>query len=483
MPRAPKSKHPDPPVLDGVQLPDSALADAVNPASAADRIDETIATAQDELTLDVLDGLRALEVGAGVGWEVHRVKPESQEGYLGRLSRDELTFEHFREHWGAGVYRILGRLPTGKYIRGTGKTIKISGPPVIPAAHGAAGGDGLIASFLEAQSRRERERDASRKDMLLALGPALITACSSLLTAFVDRKPDLDIAALITALRPRESSLTELATAMAQLKTLQPDATSGVETALAVLDRIQDLPQGKGETGWLAVIKELLKDLGPAAGDLVKMVLQARARAAMSQPSPSPTPRAQGAPPSPATIVLRPPAAPPAQGSQTMPSGTPSAATDTTPSTPIPSAASASAPSSQPSAPSSQDPLPPSPLSPGASDDMRAALFLQAARPWIEKQSAHIEDWARDNMDVELCADMLLKASERYRAMLPDGQLEIWLASADWWQRFVLFWPAIGPYQGYVERLRETVIDFLAQEREEAGAPEPPPDDSQHIVD
>lgn len=422
----------------------AAAAAAVDAVRSGDQvIVEAASDEEAEVMADALAGLRRLDVGEPVTWEIHCVEHKRHEpGFIGRLTVDELDPATIKRKFGPGKYRILGRA-RGAYVRGSHVTITISdfGEATAPsAAPAATDATAVLQRFLESQATREREQAAARRELLTALAAPAATLAAAIINR--PRPPAID-PALIAALTGKQSSIGELTTALANLEQLRSKdgGADKLDMALKLIDKLKDLPAGEDSTGsgWADVLRDLLRDGLPAAAEFLKQRQeQARAPQAARVPyAPAASPRA-----------FIPPRANGANGAVAQPPPAP-AADPQAPVPPVPAAA-----------------IPTLPVA-GSDDPM-----LKMVEPWLRKQAEQVTEWASNNIDAELAAEMLLaNVPALYRKAVDAKQLIEWASRPDWWQMLVMFHPPLAAYQAWVSDLRDELLAMLEEElREEGGA-------------
>lgn len=414
-----------------LRLEEAAAAAAA--AAVAAHSDSADLEAEDEEVLEeVLEGLRKFDAGGGtVTWRVYCDVPRDgkTEGYVAKLRTEQLDETLFKNQYGPGVYRVVGKGSDGQYIKGAHAVIKISDIGATPAGAPAGGGGDPVA-LLREMRQADEARAAKRAEDLKTWATILAAPLGSIGAALIAR-PGLDVPALIAALRPQQSSLGELTTALTNLNQLQGERTGPLDMALKLLERIQDLPTSAGgDTGWLGIVRDFIREAAPAAREFLQT--NAQRPSAPAQVTVVPT----------AAPVLPPKAHPGANGS-----------------TPPPSVSVAS--SGSPSAPSAT-----APASAPASDDP----MLQFVEPWLRRKAEDLLEWAAENRDPELFAEVLVGSIPKtFRQFVTPAQLLMLLQSADWWERLTAFCPPIGPYRAWVEDCRSVVMELLQEEA--AGVP------------
>jgi hypothetical protein len=386
-----------------------------------------------EISEDVLEGLRRLDQGGNrVTWYVYSNLPGKtgeSEGYIAKLRSEQLDEQFFKTRYGPGEYRVLGRLADGHYVKGSHSVVKISD---IGFDTGAAptGGALDVVGFLREQRAADEARQKQKAEDLKTYAGILAAPFGAIAAALIARRPSVDIAALVTALKPSQSppTLSDMTTALVNLKTIQGDGGGGgnVEIVLKVLERLQDLPTGQSEGGWLGFLKDVV---APHAGELL-------ARIAPPNPPGHLPPGSTSGPPFGPGV---------AQSSLPRPSAANGAS-------PPPSGASEPLPSSQ-STPSASPP-------PSSDADM-----WRIAEPWLRRRAEDLHEWAASNMEVELCAEMLLASVPKmFRAALSASDLVGYLQRGDWWQVLTTFHPPLLPYHAWIDDLRTEVLQLLADE-------------------
>ena len=87
------------------------------------------------------------------------------------------------------------------------------------------------------------------------------------------------------------------------------------------------------------------------------------------------------------------------------------------------------------------------------------------AEPWLRRRAEDLHEWAAANMDVQLCAEMLLASVPKvFRAYLSAAELHAYLQRADWWAALTTFHPPLHPYQAWIDDLRAEVSGMLLEE-------------------
>lgn len=415
-------------------LQEAAAAGAAAAIAAADgNGDEVLplATSQEEeeIAEDVLEGLRRLDSGGNrVTWYVYSEQPGTSgnsEGYIEKLKSEQLDEARFKNVYGPGEYRIVGRTKDGAYVRGSHKVIRISD---IGAARRSGETDAV--SMLREMRATEEQRAAKRAEDMRTYAQILAAPLATLGAALIARKPSIDIAALVTALRPQQSSLGEMTTALVNLKQLEGNGASNLDVALKVLDKLQDLPTGAGgDTGWLGFFRDLVKEAAPAAREIIGQLAQP------ARPGQFP-PGGTNGPPFMVTQQPPPAIAPPPP--------TPSAVSS--PGAAVPPPATTNAPSGLPLQSEELD-------------------MWRAAEPWLRRKADEILEAASTNMPIDLEAECLLIAfDKKFKLFVSRDDMKSWLSHPDWWTYVVAFSPPLQPYQAWVDDLRQELLAMLADE-------------------
>lgn len=254
---------------------------------------------------DVLAGLRELDGSGGVQWRAYRVGDldQSRNGYVCEVPREMLNMAYLTNKLGPGTYRIEAVSGKGQYLARRTVTIAQDAQRAASATHsvqvGAAMGAFDMRQFYaeqdareEARRRREdEERERRRKDrneLLTIMAPVAAAVLPALLG-----RGNGDMAAIITALKPPDPLQS-----IAALKSLMPETKqeNTLDSAFKILDKIGDIGPKEGETGWMDVLKELVKSAGPTVGTVIEGAITRAtlaSPAAGAQPVLSPNPVTQ----------------------------------------------------------------------------------------------------------------------------------------------------------------------------------------------
>ena len=224
----------------------------------------------------VTDELRATQ---GVALMIVRILPAGEgAGYCGMMSPAEFSHEALRDTYGPGTYKIRIQGPKG-FLPGGG-TVKIA---PVPGSSKHGGGNSDVFQLLELLERREAERKKESGDKFSRVLELSIPVIGTILSAMISRPQGTDIAALVTALKPNPGpSLTDLTSALSNMKSLTQDKSPSdpIDTALKILEHVNGLKGGDGsakETNWLDVLRDVVKEVGPAAKPIVEGLQRAAA--------------------------------------------------------------------------------------------------------------------------------------------------------------------------------------------------------------
>jgi len=400
-------------------MQEAAAAAAVAAVAAAAGEDDTPDARLDlddaEIAEDVLEGLRRMDQGGSrVTWYVHRDSPPEREGFVDKLKTDQLDEQYFKQRFGPGEYRVFGRDSAGHYVRGSHKVWKIAAD-AMPGAGAPADVLSLVREMREADQKRAQERSEATKTYATILAGPVATIAAALIA----RRPSLDVPALIGALRPQQSSLGEMTTALASLKQMSGEQTSNVDMVLKLLERLQDLPNAAVDTGWMGLLRDVVREVTPHARELITT---------LKTQGPANAPPVVGQLPPPLQPTLAPPRA---NGASPLPAPTPTAP-------------------------------PPAPAAP-AQDE--GSEVWQLIEPWLRRKAEDLHESAATNMDVELCAEHLLQAAEkRFGGFVQPQQLYDLLIRPEWWQHVTAFYPPLAPYQAWCDDVRLCLVGMLQED-------------------
>lgn len=371
-----------------------------------------------ELDQDVLQGLRELDGADTVRWSVSRTGDEdpSRNGFLVKLNTSQLSAEYIRNRFGGGKYYVRGMYPNGGYAGHRTLDIAFDAPRTASTGVGVSAGAGTgfdVQRFMAEQDAREEARAEKRRRERLEILQIVGPIAAPIIAAMVGRQGP-DISQLVTALKG--PTMPEMMTALASLKSLAPEQTTDpIDRALKLLDVIQDKAPSGGETGWLDVVKEVIRAAGPTVGTVIEGAVQS----AMTRVSPT----------------------------STTPAAAPSGLL------PAPSAAPGGSVSATP-------------------QENPQMLGLLALIPWLKQQLEMAIQKASRGSDPVLIAERILDD-------LPDSadpeQLLAFVQREDWWAQLQRLDARVSPYAQWFARMRQAMLEQftgLSGETEvETGAP------------
>lgn len=369
--------------------------------------------ADDRETIDILQGLRALQTADPVRWTIERVDGDGEAGLLAKWPTLKLKWENIRDEFGPGTYAVEGRTNRGKYVRRTTITIAGDAPRKVKDPMQAMGGMGgfNLAEFLSQQEardrlkreedeRRERERQeredkrAEKREQLILAG---LPAMATVLAAMFNR-PQIDLGGLAAAMRPVPGP--DPLAMIAALKQLAPEPApvgkDPMATAITLFELLADKAGNNGaRADWLDVVKEGVKVLGPSVGGAIEATItQARENVQAHQVAQQ-------------------------QNGATQVAGNGSGSVE-----------HAALPAPQPA---------PNPHIQRAASEA-GMLDLLPHLPWLKAQLAKLANAAARNRDPELYAAMFLE--ELPAGLTPQRVLEM-LSRPDWLNQLARFEPAI----------------------------------------
>lgn len=368
---------------------------------------------------DVIQALRSIDGADSVRWRIERVNSEDPErnGHVMECGTDSIDAEILARKLGPGKYKIVGRYQDGSYAAARRLTIASDAIQVTRGQGTSSTSSGTSLDELEAryEARRARER-AERNELLKIMVPALAPIGAAFITGMVgNRGPD--VAALVAALKPPPApTMPEMMTALASLKSLAPEQTTDpIDRALKLLDVIQDKAPSGGETGWLDVVKEVIRAAGPTVGTVIEGAVQS----AMTRASPT----------------------------STTPAAAPSGLL------PAPSAAPGGSVSATP-------------------QENPQMLGLLALIPWLKQQLEMAIQKASRGSDPVLIAERILDD-------LPDSadpeQLLAFVQREDWWAQLQRLDARVLPYAQWFARMRQAMLEQFGQEIAVTSGEAPPP--------
>jgi hypothetical protein len=201
---------------------------------------------------DELRALAELDPGGDITFQIWKTMPINEKGFVGQLTASELTVEKIQQEFGKGRYRVRGIRSNGTYAKQT--TIDIARDPKGSAsavsAQAATPMQDYIA-FIDAREARSSQNMREWATILAPLGAALIPA-------------------LIGNKGP---TLAELTTTLTNLKSLNGgnDSSLGkIEEVTKLIEAVRGIG-GDEKTGstWVDLIRDGVKELGPAIGAIV----------------------------------------------------------------------------------------------------------------------------------------------------------------------------------------------------------------------
>lgn len=417
---------------DPVAFHDAVEANGVSEFGEGDMELQREFEARERDTTEVLRSLRELDQGNNVKWGITRIGAENptDDGFLDSWPSSLMTLERLRDKFGAGTYYLAARR-NGKYAGH--KTITIAGdaPRRGPQANMNTGQQQPFnfSEFLaqqreidrqrqaheEERERRAEEREEKRSRDRMAMIAAVATPAATVLAAlFANKGPDLTT--LVTALRPAPP--TDPILLMQGLKTLMPEPQpltpqpDAIDKAISIMEKIEAFKGNpNGETGWMDVLKEAVKSVGPGAGQIITAVVQ-RAQAVQAERR--------------ATQDAREPQA--------------------------------------------QLPAPSSPEMPSAGQDMN---LLQAARliPWLKSQVEKFLPAAAKRRDPELYAALLLE--ELPEDQEPQTLMQF-IERPDWFEWLKSLDARVTHFPQWFAQLRAHLIDYMKEDESPPAAPGQP---------
>ena len=362
-----------------------------------------LADQEREQEIDVLAGLRELEGADGARWRIYRIGSDdpSLNGFLDEIGTVQLSAVWIRDKFGGGKYRVRGHLAgNGRII--AHRTIEIAGDAPRRASSIAtapvASGNSSSVSFEEWERKEEiraEKRRKERMDLIGILGPI----AAPIIAAWVGRQGP-DMATLIAALKPPPPpDPIALLTQLKALNASESAHSNPFDTAFKVLEKLQDLSPPEGGTGWMDVLKEVVKTAGPSLGGVIESAMQKSATTVSPALPPSVAPAAAG-------------------GNIALTAGTFSEAR-------------------------SGDPT---------------MLGMLALLPWLKEQMAMALQKAAQGSDPGLIAERIL--DDLPQGMKPDALVEF-IARADWFQQLQRFDSRVAAYGPWFNAMRTAMLDEI----------------------
>jgi hypothetical protein len=225
---------------------------------------------------DELRALAELDAGGDITFQVIRVMPVINKGFVGSLSSPELTLEKIQQEFGKGRYRVRGIRANGQYVKQTMIDIATdargaapAAPP--PAAPAAAPGFASIQEYIAMEEAREQKRSNSIREWVAILAP-------------------LGTAIIPAIIGNKGPTLAELSTTLTNMKALAGGNESSlgkVEEIAKLIDAVKGIGGSDEKTGstWVDLIRDVAKELGPALGAIVATKLPGISAPALPNPA------------------------------------------------------------------------------------------------------------------------------------------------------------------------------------------------------
>jgi hypothetical protein len=414
--------------------------------------------AEDQRTLQILETMRSLEHADEIEWRITRVGAEDPtlNGFLEAWPSSLMTLERLRDKFGGGKYHCHGTR-RGRYF--AHKTITIAGDAVRRnlGSKMETGSNFNMQEFLlqqqrEDERRRERQaqddqrrrededrREERRMERMLSIITAVAAAAAPIVTAFAGKRDQT--ADLIAALKPKDVDPLALIRLMKEMRELEgpraPQADA-LDKAIGLVEKFKDMGAlgGGSEIGWLDIVKEAVRTVGPGLGTAITGFMEQAAAAKAIEAN-----RAQ---PRPGQPLLAVPV--PAQPSRSMPS--------------------ASAPGSF--AAGSSPPAAPAPVGTAASpfssavegeDDM--LLKLLPLLPWFKGETERLIVAAARGSDAGM------RAAVMYDDMPDDADIEAVgtvLSRADWFNLFQQLDSRVTQYPDFFAQVRQELLTMISED-------------------
>lgn len=413
--------------------------------------------------IDLLEGLREMQGADAVRWRLYRVNDDDprKNGFLDEIATGQLTQKWIRDSFGGGTYRVRGyHVASGKFK--AGRTIRIAGdaPKKVTDSVTNQGQSGSF-NFSEyiaqqdardmARRKEERALQEEREDRFWKRVTALGTVLAPVLAAVVGKKDDT--AALIAALRPKETDPLEMFRLLREMKELDRPAqpnVNPVEQAITLLERFKDmgaLGGGGSETSWFDIAREAVKAMGPTVGQGIQSIMEQAAAAKAME----------------AARAAQAPALPPAQGTGAVPglprrllppqasqaSMQPSGASGPLLAGFQPRAADAAGIAGAPSGLQTIN---------GGDEEMLKLLPLLS---WLKGETERLLIAAARGSDPELRAAAMFDDMPDSADIEAVGQV---LSRADWFQLFSSLDSRVAQYEPWFAQVRVTLLELIAEE-------------------
>lgn len=415
--------------------------------------------------IDLLEGLREMQGADAVRWRLYRVNDDDprKNGFLDEIATGQLTQKWIRDSFGGGTYRVRGyHVASGKFK--AGRTIRIAGdaPKKVTDSVTNQGQSGSF-NFSEyiaqqdardmARRKEERALQEEREDRFWKRVTALGTVLAPVLAAVVGKKDDT--AALIAALRPKETDPLEMFRLLREMKELdrptQPNVNP-VEQAITLLERFKDmgaLGGGGSETSWFDIAREAVKAMGPTVGQGIQSIMEQAAAAkaieaarAAQQSGSAPALAGTGAAPGSAPMRLPAPASPASIHPPGAPGNSPAGLSPRP--APAPAGIAASPFSSPQTIAGDEEMLKLLPLLSWLKGETERLLIAAARGSDPELRAAAMFDDMPDNADIEAIANVLSRS--------------------DWFQLFSSLDSRVAQYELWFAEVRDALLQLITEE-------------------
>lgn len=439
---------------------------------------------KEEENAELLEGLRTMQGAEAIRWKIYRIKSENpdNDGYLEEVSTARLSMEYLRDEYGPGTYRVRGAYTAGGSYAGQRTVVVAKGAKQKVTDTNVSGAPGFdLQAFLaqqetrdrerrqEEEARREREEERREKERArrMELIATIAAPASAVIAAmFQNRGPDMG--ALLAALKPEPApNMLDVVQALRAMKELDaPPAAvqqeDAIDKTVKLMEFLKDMGGmgGKtdGETGLWDIAKEIIKQIGPGAGQMLGAIGQAvQLKATLPAPAPASVPTSRAVRESDVARIAAP--------ASTVP---PSALL------PPMSMPTSSASIPTPSMPSNALPTPSLTLSPRMSEKSSVALTNQEIErmgwlqllplaphlPWLKGQVERLIVCAARGSDPELYAEVLL---DELPAALDPQKMAALLASPDWFKMFSGLDARISQYPEFFDAVRQTILGMIQE--------------------
>ncbi len=381
----------------------------------------------------VTDEIRSM---SGVYVRLNRTYPttQGQTGYCGEIPVSDYSAEIVKSRYGPGIYRARIFGPGGKYLPGGGR-VEIADMPA-SASHNATD----LASLIALMDKRDSERREKSSRLLELAIPGSLTVIAALL----GKNSGPDIGTLIAALKPSPGpSLTDLTSALANMKTLTEGsgARDPLDSILKVMEAVKNLSgsgenKEGGETNWLDVVRDLVKEAVPAVKPLLENIAARQQQQQQQQ---------QQQPQQPLQIVSVPMAAPilPRVPEQTAPVQS---------DVPVQTA------------PVQSDA--PVQIAPVQSEETDMFMIF---KPIINENLSRVAGWAKDDRNPQAYAEIFLDELPQMVAnyLSPPDALN-YLNHEKWFEVVCEWKPELSTYRDWCDEFRHALIEIVTEQIEDA---------------